>query len=161
MSHLKCCHSRLKNPYFFLLGLFLESWTMFNDFFSIWDPIWSHFCFLGVIFGALWLIFCVKNESVAPKVPRERPKAPTPEIKSRFGIHVGVVFCRFSNFFFKKQVCKICVCKGVFFLWFVDPLKLARKGSRSSPSTLFAYSPSCKKVPKGTRIGTIWGAVFR
>ena len=61
-------------------------------------------------------IFGVKNETVAPKVPQERPKAPTPEIKSRFGTHVGGVFWRFSDFFLKKQGREIFVCEGAFFL---------------------------------------------
>ena len=118
--------------FFLNLGPHLESFLL------PWRHFWEHF---GSIFG-------VKNETVAPKVPQERPKAPTTKIPSRFGSHVGVAFCRFSDLFFKKQGCKICVCKGAVFLWFLDPLKLARKGSRSSPSTIFAYSPSSKKVPK-------------
>ena len=39
--------------------------------------------------------FCLKKRTGAPKVPRERPKAPTPEINSSFGIHLEVTFRTF------------------------------------------------------------------
>ena len=44
---------------------------------------------MGSVLEHFGHIFGVKNEAAAPKVPQERPKAPTPEIKSRFGSHVG------------------------------------------------------------------------
>ena len=86
--------------------IFSQFGTPFGVIFASLASFWEHF---GSIFG-------VKNETVAPKVPQERPKANTPKINSRFGTHVGVVFCRFSNFFLTKQGCKICVCKGAVFL---------------------------------------------
>ena len=73
-------------------------------------------------------IFCVKKRIGAPKVPQERPKAPTPVSPSHFGSHFGGYFRWFLWFFPFRTRCKnicvfrcvcVCVCVCVFCVIFL------------------------------------------
>jgi hypothetical protein len=74
---------------------------------------WSHFCHLGVTFGALWLHFLCKKTDWGAKGATRGAKEENPEIKSPiltpFGGHFLYIFTFFSkNNVFKYVFFKLC-----------------------------------------------------
>ena len=71
---------------------------------------------VGSFWGHFGYIFCMKKRTEAPKVLQERPKALTPEIKSRFGSHSEGIFLTFAG-----KMCVFVVLFAVlFFLRFLS-----------------------------------------
>ena len=76
------------------------------------DPLWEPlFLIFQTLFGATFaplasflehfgFIFCVENETVAPKVPQERPSPKSPHV---LGPLLGTIFADFRILSFKKE----------------------------------------------------------
>ena len=55
---------------------------------------------MGSVLELFGHIFAVKNEAAAPKMPQERPKAPTPKSPQLFGFLLEGHFQDFCDHFF-------------------------------------------------------------
>ena len=98
--------------------------TPFGVNFATLGSLLEHFGFafapLGSFLEHFGYTFCVKKRIGAPKVPQERPKAPTPVSPSHFGSHFGGYFRWFLWFFPFRTRCKnICVFRCVFCVIFL------------------------------------------
>ena len=79
----------------------------FCTFGCLWGHFWSNLQLLGALWGHFGLICSVKKRTGAPKVPQERPRALTPEIRSPiWGPFGGILFVHFQVVSLNKMVLK-------------------------------------------------------
>ena len=94
--------------------------TPFGVNFATLGSLLEHFGFafapLGSFLEHFGYTFCVKKRIGAPKVPQERPKAPTPFRPHILGAILEVIFDGFCDFSHLERVVKTYVFLGVCFV---------------------------------------------
>ena len=132
----------------------------------LWDPFWSHFCNLGMTFGALWLHVFSKKTDWGARGATRGAKVEFPNIRAPIWTPFVSLLPKISDFVHEIIMCVHCLFKALCWLscWCVfeqvDTVKSIENIAQASNNSVCRKSKKLVQGQVWDGFGTHFGGQF-